>query len=247
MKDALDAYADGVTQAFRKIRSGEAHLPPGLTGIPTDAFTDWTGVDSLAIGRFQTYELSYDADGDIENQSFFDAARSTFTAADPDPVIARRAGLERDLFRFAPGDPATTTTGYPILGAKAHAAPRPAPPHLPEARTTTSSPPRLRLPRGHARDARHVHAGGLRVQQHWAVAPPRSATRPLAGRQRSHLSSLSAPSVFWPVSIEVKAPAEGDPSGDFQVRGPRLPRDPGHHPRPQREHRLGRPPWPGTT
>ena len=102
-KDAMDAYADGVTQAFRKIRSGEAHLPPGLVGIPTEAFTDWTAVDSLTIGRFQTYQLSYDADVDLGNQAFFDAARSTFAASDADPVVAKRAGLERDLFRFEIG------------------------------------------------------------------------------------------------------------------------------------------------
>ena len=138
VKDALDAYADGVTQAFRKIRSEEVHLPQGLVGIPTSAFTDWTPVDSLAIARFQTYQLSYDADGDIANEAFFDAARSTFVAPD------KRAGLERDLFRFAPGDPATTTTGYPILGRRraAPAARGPTPPRpVRRARTTPSSPP----------------------------------------------------------------------------------------------------------
>src|SRR5262249_15938045 len=108
IKDAVDAYADGVTQAFRKIRSGEVHLPSGPEGIAPSGFTDWDGADSLAVARFQTYQLSYDADVDIQVQSFFDAARSTFSASATDPAIAKRAGLERDLVRFAPADPATS-------------------------------------------------------------------------------------------------------------------------------------------
>ena len=195
LKDAVDAYASGVTQAFQKIRSGEAQLPEGLSGIPTAAFTDWTAVDSLAIARFQTYELSYGADEDIANQQFFDAARSTFSATDPDPLIAKRAGLERDLFRFAPGDPATTTTGYPVLeNPKAPARTK----HQgPRARPRRAAPPRvapeegrrplgdLRLPRGHAADAQHVHARRLRLQQ-LGGRPLAQRHGSLDGRQRLH-------------------------------------------------------------
>src|SRR4051812_45048915 len=86
MKDALDAYADGVSQVFRKIRSGELKLPEGVVGIAPSAFTDWTGADSLTVGRFQSYQLSYDADVDLGNQAFFDAARSTFSPTSADPL-----------------------------------------------------------------------------------------------------------------------------------------------------------------
>src|SRR5213075_3026195 len=70
LKEILDAYADGVTQVFSKIRSDELHLPNGIFGIDNSAFTDWTGIDSLAIGRLQTHLLSYDADVDLGNQIF---------------------------------------------------------------------------------------------------------------------------------------------------------------------------------
>src|SRR5207249_4424563 len=92
-----------------------------VVGIAPSAFTDWTGADSLTVGRFQSYLLSYDADVDLGNQAFFDAARSTFSPTNADPALARRAGLERDLFRFAPADPTTTASGYPSLKpASAH-------------------------------------------------------------------------------------------------------------------------------
>jgi penicillin amidase len=216
LKDAVDAYADGVTQAFQQIRSGDAHLPSGLLGIQPSIFTDWTAVDSLAIARFQTYELSYDADGDIANEAFFAAARSTFTAADPDPATAKRAGLERDLFRFAPADPATTTTGYPLLGGGRHRAPHasgPAKPSKESALLTAAS--------GYLQAMGVTRSMFKRAgfgSNNWAIAPSRSATGHSLVASDPHLS-LSAPSVFWPVSIEVKAPAGGDSSGDLSVAG----------------------------
>lgn len=228
VKDAMDAYADGVTQAFRKIRSGEVHLPPGLFGISPDAFTDWTAVDSLAIGRFQTYQLSYDADVDLGNQALFDAARGTFTATDADAAVAKRAGLERDLVRFAPADPATTTTGYPSVTPK-HGRPGPRPTHA------HAHPPSARAPHA-GRDKSHEllsttagyrkAMGVMRAMftragfgsNNWAVSGSRSATGHALVASDPHLS-LSAPAVFWPVSIQVKAPAGGDATGDLDVAG----------------------------
>jgi penicillin amidase len=227
VKDALDAYADGVTQAFRKIRAGTLPLPAALVGYPPSAFTDWTGADSLAVARFETYELSYDADTDIANQVFFDAARMTFTAADPDPATAKRAGLERDLFRFAPADPATTTTGYPTVPeGQRHV------PHAADARALPHGASRSRLPHAKADGALAATSGYLEAMRtmrrmwkragfgsnNWAVAPSHSATGHSLIASDPHLS-LSAPSVFWPVSIDVKVPAGGDASGDLSVAG----------------------------
>jgi penicillin amidase len=227
--DALDAYADGITQAFQQIRSGAIDLPSGLDGtIPMSAFTDWTGVDSLAIARFETYELSYDADLDVANQQFFDAARSTFTATDPNPQIAARAGLERDLFRFAPADPTTTTTGYPT--AQIRTAPG------------SQSTPSTRLPVGTGlaptatRPTRHKalstvagYLDAMKVMRRmfkrsgfgsndWAIAPSRSATGNSLVASDPHLS-LSAPSVFWPVSIQVTVPSGGDTTQNLDLGG----------------------------
>ncbi|MFT3774019.1 MAG: penicillin acylase family protein [Minicystis sp.] len=218
VRDGMLAYADGVTQAYQKIRSGELHLPTGLIGIEPDMFTDWTPVDSLAIGRLQTYLLSYDADADLVTQSFFDAARNTFTAADPDPAIAARAGIERDLVRFAPADPATTTKGYPMLPSK---------PHTPHPQAASKPAPRnkhngaLAAASGYLDAMKSVRRVFTRTgfgSNNWAVSAQRSATGHAMVASDPHLS-LSAPSVFWPVSMEVKAKTGGDASHDIVVAG----------------------------
>ncbi len=226
LKDMLDAYADGVSQVFAKIRSNEIHLPNGVLGIENSAFTDWTGVDSLAIGRLQTHLLSYDADVDISNQIFFDAAHGTFAAGDADPLKAKRAGLERDLFRFAPADPATTTTGYP-MGVKPASA---------KAKHRASKG----LPAGKHLDLQALAGRYLAARQwsrsrlnpegfgsnNWAISPDRSATGHALVASDPHLS-LIAPSIFWPVSIDVTAPEGGDKSQDFKIAGVAFPGIPG--------------------
>ncbi|APR84105.1 Penicillin amidase [Minicystis rosea] len=221
VRDGMEAYADGVTQAYRKIRSGELHLPNGLLGIEPEFFTDWTPVDSLAIGRLQTYLLSYDADADLNIQAFFDAAHETFSAADPDPLIAARAGIERDLFRFSPADPATTTKGYPVLPPKSPTPPQPLP----------GKPQAKKHPRSKHSGALQAASGYLEAMRamrriftrtgfgsnNWAVSAQRSATGHAMVASDPHLS-LSAPSVFWPVSMEVKAKS-GDSSKDIVIAG----------------------------
>src|SRR5882672_3392650 len=54
-KAALDAYADGITQVFRMIRSTDVAPPNALIGFPRAAFTDWSAIDSLAVARLQAY------------------------------------------------------------------------------------------------------------------------------------------------------------------------------------------------
>ena len=102
LKTALDAFSDGVTQAYHKLKSGELKLPNGVIGITPDFFTDWKGDDTLAIGRLQTYLLSYDGEGDVSNSEVLDAARLTIRAYAADPCDVKRSWREHDMVRFAP-------------------------------------------------------------------------------------------------------------------------------------------------
>src|SRR6202035_2202345 len=52
----------------------------------------------------------------------------------------------------------------------------------------------------------------------WAIAPSRRATRHSLVASDPHLS-LSAPAVFWPVSIQVTAPAGGDATDNLDLGG----------------------------
>jgi len=230
----LDAYADGVSQLFAKIRSGEQRLPDGIFGIDVAAFTPWTGIDSLAIGRLETYLLSYDGDLDLQTDDVLARARATFSATDPDPAMARRAGIERDMLRFAPADPATTTAGYPASK-----------PASAQVRTPQPAESRVRLMEGVGgrspltlRPRRPALDGYLRAirrvrnllapdgfgSNDWAVAPARSATgNPLVASD-PHLS-LTAPAIFWPVSIDVHAAAK--PEENLALGGIAFPGLPG--------------------
>jgi penicillin amidase len=226
-KALLDAYADGISQVFSKIRSNDLPLPVGIVGFPGAAFTDWSGIDSLAVARLETYLLSYSGDIDLRVQGLFNAARSIFTATDPDPAIRKRAGIERELSRFAPVDPATTTTGYPAAIA------------LTSQRTVTTARrvrrtaarpgpmPDLSTMQGYlaatARTRKLFNPEGF-GSNGWAIAASRSKTGHALVASDPHLS-LSAPSIFWPVSIEVAVPPGR--GRDIEVGGIAFPGIPG--------------------
>jgi penicillin G amidase len=224
LRGALDAFADGVTQVFSAIRIRQIQLPSAIIGLGPEIFTDWTGSDSLAIGRLQSYLLSFDADQDIRNQLLFEAARKTFAAADPDPQVSKRAGLERDLFRFAPANPTTTSTGYPAMtSAKAKAPARGA-----RALARNKGVPNLAgLADGYLRALEHsrelLNPDGF-GSNNWAVAPSRSANGHAMVASDPHLP-LGAPGIFWPVAIDV-ADKDGKGTG-FKVSGVAFPGIPG--------------------
>src|SRR6185436_14000001 len=104
-KQAIEAYADGVSQYFRKIRSREVPLAAGFAVVPVEAFTDFTGVDVLALGRAMAFALSYNATRDMNHELFITGISSTFPPNDADPLVAKRAGFLVDYLRFAPADP----------------------------------------------------------------------------------------------------------------------------------------------
>lgn len=237
IRAALEAYADGVTQAFRAIRDGTIALPDGVFGIPKSAFTDWSPVDSLAVARLQTYLLSYDADADIRFGIDLAKVREAFAASSPDPLAAKRAGIERDLFRFAPFDPTTIADGYPsaapATGQKEEA---PAAGRSGKRRDAQGASPRaqrLGAKQLEALSGRYLRAvklvrDGLAPDgfgsNNWVVAPSRSASGHTLLASDPHLS-LTAPAVFYPVSIDVDPP--GNPALRMRLGGVTFPGIPG--------------------
>jgi len=195
-KSLVDAYADGISQYFRALRNREVALPAGILIISPDAFTDFGGEDALAIARLQTYLLSYDGDGDISWTLSLDALKNQFPANSLDPKIAARSGMAKDVFRFAPWDPATTTTGYPKGqgGAKPSA-------KTPSVKDLAGRTERYRSAVSWLKDLITPEGFG---SNNWAVSAGRSSTGHALVASDPHLS-LSAPSVFWPVSMEVKS------------------------------------------
>jgi penicillin G amidase len=230
-KNALLAFADGVTQAYKKIRSGDLKLPKAIFGIEPETFTDWAPDDTLAIGRLQTYLLSYDGDSDITVQTFFDSARGVFNAAAANPLDQKRAGFERDFFRFAPGAAATTTDSYPMGQPKWQSgkggkgpklgAPKSSPKGWDSPAEISRRGLRAALAKGYldaVDQARSIIAPEGFGSNNWGVLPSKSATGNSIIASDPHLS-LTAPAVFYPVSIEVKTEGQALKVGGIAFPG----------------------------
>ncbi|MBI4700983.1 MAG: penicillin acylase family protein [Deltaproteobacteria bacterium] len=228
IEHALDAYADGVSQLLRKIRSGEQSLPEGLGHVDPAVFSDWDAVDSLAVARLPLWASSYSADGDIGLDGLLADMKATFREDDPDPALRARAGMERDLVRFAPVDLATTSDGLPGAGQGTQARSRPRRQH---ARPPSAS--RRHLVERAAGFARALERGrallaprGLFGSNAWALVPGRSFSGHALLASDPHLA-LTAPSALWPVALHVGDPAGGGGAGALDAAGVALPGVPG--------------------
>lgn len=214
-KALLDAFADGVTQYFRALRNREAALPSALFLIPVEAFTDFKGDDALAIARLQSYLLSHDGESDLTNTISFQKLRATFPTDAADPLVAARSGLVAELLRFAPWEKATTTTGYP-KGKPSPKSQIPMP-AVPALETTTAGY------REAIRKVKAIFAPEGFGSNNWAMMGSKTASGHAMVASDPHLS-LVAPSIFWPVSIDVES---NDPNERTKVSGVAFPGIPG--------------------
>jgi len=223
-KLALDSFADGISQYYARVQSGDEALPKGIVDFPQTLLTPWSCVDSLAIARYQSEALSFDAGSDIDRQAFLDDAQSKFVASSSDPEIKKRVGLERDMLRFAPLDPTLVLPGgFPndTTHTQAfHPGARPRATKFPQ--RVVLSPDLLAQTQGwrqaeHAVD--HVFGTvGTRGSNNWVLGPSLSADGHPLVQSDPHLS-LTAPSVFWMVHLSVHAPPGQDSSQDLEVAG----------------------------
>jgi penicillin amidase len=200
MKAWLDAYADGISQFNANVQSGKELLPPSMIALPTSAFVPWTGVDVLAVGRLQSWNLSYDSPYDIDNTSFVQASQATFNAAATDPLLAKRAGLLVDVVRFAPLDPTTVLSGYPNATTTMVA---------PKVKRTTAGahvdPGVLSGASAWLAATQRVHGMFARADfgsNDWIVGPSMTTTGHAMLANDPHLA-LSGPATFWPVHVNV--------------------------------------------
>jgi penicillin amidase len=222
-RQAIDAFADGISQFYARLQSGDEALPHAIVGFSLSNFTPWTCADTLAIARLQSEALSFDAGSDIDRQNSLDSAQSIFVSTSSDPEIKKRVGLERDMLRFAPLDPTLVLPGgFPNDTA-----------HTQDFTVQKTKPrkitSRLVLPPALADTVKGWQAaehsinrifGDLttRGSNNWVIGPGMSADGHAIVSSDPHLS-LSAPSVFWMVHLSVHAPPGKDASQDLEVAG----------------------------
>lgn len=221
-KSWIDAYADGISQFNARIQTGDEEMPPGMVGLLPAAFAPWTAEDVLAVGRLQAFNLGYTADEEIAQTEFIEIARAKLEASDPDPKVAKRAGLLVDLVRFAPLDAAMPLTGFPNdpQGTMKQVGSSGTPRSMTPAGAGPLASPKISLEaiaatrayRLAAKAARGIVGDkelGMTGSNNWVVAPSKSATGHALLASDPHLS-LSAPAVFWMVHVSVDAAKEED-------------------------------------
>jgi hypothetical protein len=113
--DLLLGFAAGVNAANADFASGRIPLDPALGAVfSPQTFRAWSPVDSLVLGRFQAFALSYTAPLELTLTELVDAAQARFDAATAaDPAAFARRGISRDLLTIKPVGRVATIDGFP--------------------------------------------------------------------------------------------------------------------------------------
>lgn len=218
---ALDAFAAGVNIYIAKLKAKEVKLPPGsdLIGLllqQKPVFTDWTPQDSLAIGRYLSYSLSYAAEEEYALTDALAKSEAAFPAGDP------REAIFTDLWSFAPARDVFTRDGFPNLGMDmgTHAL-IPPPKHVPkrEHQALPSMRPAasvMKAAKGFFDAARHLNTmlgDESRGSNNWLVAGSKTASGAPIMSNDPHLA-LPAPPLFYYSHLSTKRAG-----GDIDVEG----------------------------
>ncbi len=212
-RQILDGFAAGVTAYFREIRNGDKGIPNGWTAIAPALYEDWTGVDSLAIGRLQSWGLSYTGDDEIDATTLFQAARDTFNETATDPAKKARAGLLIDFMRFEPlAKRPVLDTGLP---GSAFLTDKPRPAAVPFPRLSPQLLADVAPMLEGMKATRDFLGRGGWSSNNWVISPQKSATGAALVASDPHLG-LPAPSIFWMTGVHVKG---SDPTQDLDAAG----------------------------
>lgn len=223
----LQRFADGVNAYADDVKAGRWQLDPRiLASFSPSTFAPWEPVDSLVLGRFQAFALSWTTPVELDITDLWQGLRATFDAATAKDPAARfqRVGIAKDVLRIAPVGKHATIDGFPNVdvdtgtrsdGPAGRAAT--APPSASAARAPARQP---EVPRELLRNARaffratmvngpHAFMVPSAGSNNWVVADELAGGKTLiAGDQ--HLQ-LPNPSIFYPVHLIVpdKLDAEG--------------------------------------
>lgn len=112
-REMTQAFVDGINVYIDNAIAGTENPAPDAANtfnivLLSPAFGHWRPEDVMAMARFQSASLSYDAGSDVSRTQTLAAVRATFgDAADP------RRGIYADLFSDYPARPDTVRDGFP--------------------------------------------------------------------------------------------------------------------------------------
>jgi penicillin amidase len=215
----LERFADGVNAYAADAAAGKWRMDPTVlvTFDPT-RFTPWSPVDSLVLGRFQAFALSYTAPLEIELTELYQKLRAAY------PTGAR-AGVASDILTFKPVGLEPTIPDFPSDGTTsdaygdADAAPRTGVTTTAAAAAPAPATGRPRVPddvlaAAKTFFARTIHTGAFgglgphafmypfAGSNNWAIAPDRTEDGSAILATDQHLQ-LPNPSIFYPTHLIV--------------------------------------------
>lgn len=104
----LERFTDGVNAYAADLQGGKWQLDPALAvSFDPERFTAWSPIDSLVLGRFQSFSLSFSAPYELELTQVYQGLRAEFPAGDP------RAGVAADILTFKPVGLEPTIPDFP--------------------------------------------------------------------------------------------------------------------------------------
>ena len=209
----LQRFSDGVNRYAEDLKAGKWTLDPEVAvSFPIETFRPWTPVDSLVLGRYQAFALSWSAPFEIDLHTAYTGLREAFDDNPATtPEIVARKGITRDLVRFAPVGTVPTIAGFP--NAETDTGTRSDGPAELQAPSHRADVPREALARARAffNDAIHLAPGVLGPKafmkpwagsNNWAVGPELAGGAALLGSDQ-HLQ-LPNPSIFYPTHLTIR-------------------------------------------
>nr|HEX4313054.1 penicillin acylase family protein [Kofleriaceae bacterium] len=240
----LQRFADGVNAYAADLKAGTYTIDPEVgTGFDIDTFAAWTPVDSLVLGRFQSFALSFSAPFETDLTELYQKLRATYAPGASDPQHAARSGIDVDLLTTAPLGKFSTIDGFPNdptdTGTRSDSG-RPGKRKAGDAAVASAAPKagqvkRPEVPQQLFDNARRflskdIHDGPFHAlgphafmrpyagSNNWAVSPALANGKTLLATDQ-HLQ-LPNPSIFYPMQLIVD-------EGNLDVEGVTFPGIPG--------------------
>jgi penicillin amidase len=208
----FSAYADGVNAYAKDLQNGKYRLDSAVeVFFPPDKWETWTAIDSLTIGRLQTFALSYD-EYDVRISRSFAMASKIFPSNAADPDDARRENLAHDLIQVRPNRPVSPLAGFPNVADDTGSRAKPGP-GLP---ATTRPWVDLAVLDDALVSAKPESLAGLNLEgplmasNNWVVGPKLAGAGKAIVSNDTHLPLIN-PSIWWMVHLTV--PGELDIEG----------------------------------
>jgi len=217
----LQRFADGVNAYAADLVANKWDLDTDLVvSFDIERFAAWTPVDSLVLGRFQAFSLSWTTPFETDLTELVQKLQITFentTAADGERF--RRKGILADLMAFAPMADVPTIDGFPNVDADSGTrsdAGRPS-------QKRAASPTRPMVPQELLDQADRFFADGIHTgplgalgphafmapyagSNNWAVGPDQANGQALLATDQ-HLQ-LPNPSIFYPTHLTIGKPGQ---------------------------------------